>query len=172
LCKLARILLYHRTENTYSNPFEVLAGEQSMNIHLYTSESADEASRLIRCINTARNCQDNFVIHTIDNKNKYSKFPSDLAELFILVITKLHDIDLLIKIKDIFTGNRVIIILCNDNKEMIHKSYLLHPRFIEFAHNDYQQITEIINKLSGYSTKHSYPNHLYHCERLDHGGGL
>jgi hypothetical protein len=143
-----------------------------MNIHLYTSESADEASRLIRCINTARNCQDNFIIHAIDNENKYSEFHSDLAELYILVITKVSDIDLLIKIKDIFTGNRVIIILCNDSKEMIHKSYLLHPRFIEFADNDYQQIAEIINKLSRQSSKHSYPNQLYHCDRLDHGGGL
>ncbi|MHB8810431.1 MAG: hypothetical protein ACYC9M_10515 [Desulfobulbaceae bacterium] len=141
-----------------------------MNIHLYTSESADQAIRLIRCINNARHYQDNFIIEPIDAANINYKSNIEIDDLLILMVSNHNELDILIDIKEIFTSNRVIIVLNENNDEIINKAYLLNPRFVEFFEGSYHRLIEIINKISSQYAK--FPSPYRSCRHAcQHQGG-
>lgn len=143
-----------------------------MNIHLYTSESADQAISLIRCINNARHYQDNFIIKTIEPASIKDESNIELDDLFILMVSNHNELDILIDIKDTFISNRVIIVLNENNDEIINKAYLLNPRFIEFFDGSFHRLTEIINKISSQYAK--FPSPYRSCRNVCHhqGGSL
>lgn len=143
-----------------------------MNIHLYTSESTDQAIILIRCINNARRYQDKITIRTIDSD--YSNYESNIEidDLIILMISNHDDLDKLIDIKENIINNLVIIVLNENNDEIINKAYLLNPRFIEFIDGNYHRLAEIINKISAQRAKSTYPLRSSHCACHQQGGSL
>lgn len=143
-----------------------------MNIHLYTSESTDQEIMLIRCINIARRYQDNITIRTIDSADIHSESNIDIDDLIILMISNYDDLNKLLKIKDNFIRNLVIIVLNENNDEIINKAYLLNPRFIEFIDGNYHRLAEIINKISAQRTKSTYLQRSPHCACHQQGGSL
>lgn len=143
-----------------------------MNIHLYTSESTEQAIILIRCINNARRYQDNITIKTIDLDDIYYKSNIEIDDLIILIISTHDDLDKLIDIKENFINNLVIIVLNENNDEIINKAYLLNPRFIEFIDGNYHRLAEIINKISAQRAKRTYLQRSSHCACHQQGGSL
>ena len=143
-----------------------------MNIHLYTSESTDQTIRLIWCINNKRRYQDNITIITTDSFNSNYKLNINIDDLIILMIFNHNDLNNLIKIKDIFIRNLVIIVLNENNDEIINKAYLLNPRFIEFIDGNYHRLAEIINKISAQRAKSTYLQRSSHCSCHHQGGSL
>lgn len=143
-----------------------------MNIHLYTSESTYQATGLIQCINNARHYQDNITIINIDFDNINYESNIKIDDLIILMISNYDDLNNLIKIKDNIARNLVIIVLKENNDEIINKSYLLNPRFIEFIDGNYHRLAEIINKISAQRAKSTYLQRSSHCACHRQGGSL
>ena len=143
-----------------------------MNIHLYTSESTDQAIMLIRCINNFRHFQDKFIIRTIDSTEISYESNIDIDDLCILMISNHDELNLLINIKDNFTRNKVIVVLNENNDEIINKAYLLNPRFIEFLDGNYHRLAEIINKISSQRAKNTYLHRSSPCACYQQGGSL
>lgn len=143
-----------------------------MNIHLYTSESTDQAIMLIRCINNVRHFQDKFIIRTIDSTEISDESNIEIDDLCILMVSNHDELNLLISIKDSFTRNKVIVVLNENNEEIINKAYLLNPRFIEFIDGNYHRLAEIINKISAQRAKNTYLHRFTPCACHQQGGSL
>ncbi len=143
-----------------------------MNIHLYTSESTEMATKLIQYINNARRYQDNITIRIINSTNINNEFDIEIDDLFILTISDSNELDSLINVKDNFINNLVIIVLNENNEEIINKAYLLNPRFIEFIDGSYHRLTEIINKISSQRPKNTFPHRTPHFTCHNQGDSL
>lgn len=127
-----------------------------MDIQIYTSSSINNSIKLITTINGARNCNDTIITRNIEHMCLINEFDIDSDALIILMIDNTHDFDVLITNKEKFFNNRAIIILSEYNIEMINKSYLLNPRYIEFSDSDFSDIVEIINKISKEQARYSF----------------
>lgn len=143
-----------------------------MNIHLFTSESTNQAIRLIKSININRCYRDNFVIRTINSTEINTDLNIEPDDLLIILAQDEYELNILADNKEKFSNNRVIIVLSESSEEIINKAYLLNPRFIEFTDNSYAHLVEIINKISKECAKHSYPLRSRHCEYHHQGGSL
>ena len=143
-----------------------------MHIHLYTSESTDQAIVLIRSINNARRYQDKITIKTINSDDINFESNIEINDLIILMISTHDDLDKLVDIKENFINNSVIIVLNENNEGIINKAYLLNPRFIDFIDGNYHRIAEIINRISAQRAKSTYLQRSTHCACHQQGGSL